>query len=521
MELNNPISEVLIDYIYEESQLPIIYLSDKYVILKHNNAFRKMAGDKSLVNLPLEGIMHIESISEDISVMENYTSRKIHCTIDSKTGIVTSLFGVLLTINNNLLLIFEKYILSEYEIVSQLSQLNVEMSNLSRSLAKKNYELEQANEKIVESRKRFDEIIYEAEQISKIGIFEIDWKKDNQYWSNGIFEILGVDEIKTLSYEELLKFIHKDDVEYVSKSVEDVMNSAILKTLQFRIINKQKEIVYIDCIIKSIFDQSGVIQKTTAVCRNITKIKQLQESNKEMEAKLSEKSRTESLGTLARGFAHEINNPLNGIINYAQLILDKTEDDETMEYAGEIVNESDRVADIVKSILYFSEQNNQPMEKVDIQNLIKVVFSGLSLTLQENNIKISIEIEKDILFLTCRVSQIQQVIINIIQNSINSLNIKYPEKDKNKCIRLKMNKIEKQSKNYIRVEIMDNGTGISELISGRIFDPFFSTLTKDKAKGLGLTYSKKIAQEHQGDLTFETKEGSYTKFYLDLPIDNM
>jgi len=451
-----------------------------------------------------EGVPHLKSILSD--------PNKKYGLLDSKNG-----FLLKVEHENELLGVFEfkNILMPEYIERYIKSVLNIiDLFGLAISNAN-NYT------KIIESRKHFDDTIYQAEQISSIGIFEVNWELDTQYWSNGMCAILGFDENKPLTYIDMLKYIHEDDCEYANAQITESINDNKLTSLEFRIVNNKNETLYLDCILRTIFDKKGKLLKTTGVCRNITANRLLVEENLELETKLAEKNRIESLGTLARGFAHEINNPLNGVLNYGQLILDSDNTDSDIEeYAQEIINESERIAQIIKSVLHFSEQEHQPKEEIEIIKLMERVYVGINYALINNSIKIKPNIEKEVVSLYCRISQIQQVLINIIQNSINSLSKKYLNADKSKLIEISIRKIEKGSSPYVRIEIKDNGTGIPRDIQGKIFEPFFSTLTKDKAKGLGLTYSKKIAEEHHGELTFETKEGEYTKFYLDLPFDN-
>ena len=467
----------------------------------------------SMLYAPKE-ILYWDNNMDDVSHLENFLLDQYvkFEYINNKTGFMFKVIH-----DSRVLGIFElRNILMPQYIDRYIKSTLIMADALGLAISNvKNYQ------QIIEAQTRFDETIRKAEQISKIGIFELDWISDLEYWSNGIYAILGKKSNSDLLFKEVIACIHKDDLQYVNENLQRAKISNDLITLEFRIINERNETLYIDCILRTTFNQNDQLLKTTGVCRNVTVIKLLQDKNLEMEAKLAEKSRIESLGTLASGFAHEINNPLNGIMNYGQLILDSVDKgNDIYDFASEIIYESNRVSEIVRTIMEFSEQENQPKKKVSIDLLMDGVIIATKTALNTSNIKLNINVEKNIHGITCRVSQIQHALINIIQNSFHSLNKKSFDTKDEKFIDINFIEITKESKAYIRIEIEDNGTGIKKEIQSKVFEPFFSTLTKDKAKGLGLTSSKKIAQEHNGDLTFDSKVNDYTKFYLDLPLIN-
>lgn len=122
--------------------------------------------------------------------------------------------------------------------------------------------------------------------------------------------------------------------------------------------------------------------------------------------------------------------------------------------------------------------------------------------------------------ISCRSQQIQQVIMNLLTNARDALNEKYKGYNEDKIIKLNCVTIKKEQKQSLRITIEDHGNGIPELIQEKMFTQFFTTKGIDKGTGLGLTISLGIIKEHHGELTFDTKEGSFTRFYINLPVDN-
>ncbi|MBN2853396.1 MAG: transporter substrate-binding domain-containing protein [Clostridia bacterium] len=252
------------------------------------------------------------------------------------------------------------------------------------------------------------------------------------------------------------------------------------------------------------------------------KTSQLQKANQELlslEAHLRNQQKLGAIGTLASGVAHEINNPINGIMNYSQLILDENSNNSRLnEYANEILNESQRVTYIVKNLLNFSRQDKITDHEGDVAETLQKTLSLINAVIRHDQIELIMEIEENLPTLSCNCQELQQVLMNLITNAKDALNEKYPDADKNKIIRLTCRKFHENSISYIRVIVEDHGNGIKKEVQDKIFEPFFTTKGRDSGTGLGLYISYGIVKDHKGRLTFETEEGQYTRFILDLPI---
>lgn len=268
-------------------------------------------------------------------------------------------------------------------------------------------------------------------------------------------------------------------------------------------------------------DENSDSKYVTTMSVDITKQKRLEKEKMVRDANQVQQQRLESIGKLAGGVAHEINNPINGIMNYSQLILDSSEiDDENAGYAKEIIFESERIATIVKNLLQFSRQEKQAHSYADIETIITNTLSLIKTIIRHDQIDLQIDIPKDLPKLKCRNQQIQQVIMNLLTNARDALNEKYQGYNKNKIIKLYCEQFIKQNRKWIRIIVEDHGNGITKSVQEKLFEPFFTTKERDKGTGLGLPISYGIVKEHHGELTFDTEEGSFTRFYLELPCDN-
>jgi len=239
-----------------------------------------------------------------------------------------------------------------------------------------------------------------------------------------------------------------------------------------------------------------------------------------MEGHLRQSQKLESIGTLAGGVAHEINNPVMGIMNYAQLILDKLGPDSPVaEYATEIGKETKRVATIVKSLLSFARHDKQTYNPARMCDIVESSLSLIRALLRLDQIALEVDVPEDLPEIKCRSQQIQQVIMNLLTNAHDAQNEKCKGFDDNKRVAITAHTLDKDGHQWIRTTVEDCGAGMTEEVRQRMFEPFYTTKPRDKGTGLGLSISHGIVTNHGGELVVESKVGEYTRFHLDLPTD--
>ncbi len=236
------------------------------------------------------------------------------------------------------------------------------------------------------------------------------------------------------------------------------------------------------------------------------------------EAHARQKQKLESLGTLAGGVAHEINNPINGIMNYAQLILDGvTPGSEAAEFADEIINESWRVAGIVRSLLAFARDEREVPALADIGEIVEHIVPLIRTIIRRDQIQFETDVPDASLPVRCCSQQIQQVLLNLLANACEALNARFPGYSEGKTMRLSVRQFERAASPWVRITVEDHGIGIPEDVRERMFDPFFTTKDRALGTGLGLSISHGIVSEHGGELRVESEVGKFTRFHLELP----
>jgi len=242
---------------------------------------------------------------------------------------------------------------------------------------------------------------------------------------------------------------------------------------------------------------------------------------KAYQAKKIHTSQLASIGELSAGVAHEINNPINGIINYAQILLDDPEADDTSFLLGRIIKESKRIAKIVSSLLTFARQDGDDEEAFRRTNVKEVLDNSLTLIrhqLKKDGIDIQINLQANDPQVWVHPQQMEQVIINILSNARHALNEKYPGHDEGKRLEIHCLNVIEDDTPYIRLSFKDFGGGIPKEIIDNVCTPFFSTKKEGEGTGLGLSISQGFIKKFNGFLRITSEPGVYTEIAIDLPV---
>jgi PAS domain S-box-containing protein len=244
------------------------------------------------------------------------------------------------------------------------------------------------------------------------------------------------------------------------------------------------------------------------------------EERRNAEVQVIQASKLASVGELAGGVAHEINNPINGIINCADILLQNlAEGSKEKKFAELMRAEAERVALIVRNLLTFSRQERQQHSMARMADIVEVVLSLTRKSIAKANIKLAVDVPDSLPKISCRSERIQQVLMNLIINAMHALDERFPGKDPGKNLFIRAEVHTNSGKPFLRLTVEDEGTGIAPEYKDRLFDPFFTTKGRDKGTGLGLSVSDGIVKEHGGTIIVESELGRYARFHVDLPLD--
>jgi PAS domain S-box-containing protein len=274
----------------------------------------------------------------------------------------------------------------------------------------------------------------------------------------------------------------------------------------------ERGITYWDWTLLPVKNAKGEVYSLLLTLLNVT-------NRKRAEAEAMRARHLASLGELAAGVAHEINNPINGIINYAQILVNRSkEDTKEHDIACRIIKESDRIASIVNSLLSFAHEIKEEKHPVNIGNLISETLSLSGAQLRKDGIKLKVDIPENLPSINAQPQQLEQVFLNIISNSRYALNKKYSSATENKILEISVKQELVNNYPYIQMIFYDNGTGIPANLLDKIMNPFFTTKPSGEGTGLGLSISHGIIMDHGGKIVFESVEGEFTKVIISLPI---
>jgi two-component system NtrC family sensor kinase len=252
------------------------------------------------------------------------------------------------------------------------------------------------------------------------------------------------------------------------------------------------------------------------------KIKQRADQLKVAHQKLLQSDRLASLGQLSASVAHEINNPVSGVLNLAMLMQRIMKDDgvpkerveEFRKYLSQVVNETARVGRIVQDLLAFSRRSKPFRAKIDFNAMIKSTLNLLDHKLKLSGVSIQLDLQNDLPTVHCDGSQMQQVVINLIMNGAEASQGK-----PNGQVIVKTEK--NPAGDQLLFTVTDNGDGIPEEHLSKIFSPFFTTKGEGKGVGLGLAVVFGIIEAHKGDIDVKSIPKEGTTFIVTLPFNEL
>lgn len=264
----------------------------------------------------------------------------------------------------------------------------------------------------------------------------------------------------------------------------------------------------VDVKIKS-RDEIGVL--ANSFNHMATELKVREVALKESHIALVQSEKMAAFGQLGAGIAHEVKNPLTGILGYAQLTLRKLEPGTALHQNIEIIEkETKRCKAIIENLLKFARQERVKFDPIDVNVVVEDAITIVAHQIAINKIKLEKEITQGLPKILGNANQLQQVLMNLLINAQQAMEGSLGK------IKISTHLIDV---NKIEILVSDNGPGISKEIQAQIFEPFFTTKPTGKGTGLGLSVSYGIIKEHKGDIRVESEIGQGATFVITLPAD--
>jgi len=360
----------------------------------------------------------------------------------------------------------------------------------------------------ITERKQMEEALRESEEriqtiVSNAPV--VIWSLDKE----GIF---------TLSEGAGLKALGLRPGEAVGQSIFDVYhdvpkileaNRRVLAGETFVSIIEVGELVF-ESHYSPIRDKSGEVTGMVGVSTDITERKQAEERERRLQQELYLSSRLASIGQLAAGVAHQINNPLTGILGFSERLLRKSTDKEATKDLERIHSEAARTAKIIQSLLTFARHHKPKKEYADINDILQKALELRAYELKTGNIEVALDLAPALPQTIADFHQIEEVFLNLILNAEQAM-IEAHQVGK---LSIKT----RQTKDYIKISLADDGPGIPAEHLDRLFDPFFTTREVKGGTGLGLSICHGIVTEHEGKIYAKSKSGKGSTFFVELPV---
>lgn len=342
------------------------------------------------------------------------------------------------------------------------------------------------------------------------GIIAADMKGHIMLFNKGAQSLLGYDEKETQSSLHVTGLYQENGAFELIKRMRSDDFGGKGRLLRHKLYVKHKDGNDIPVSFSGgiIYDKDQEIA-TFGLFTDLRAMQQIEEDLEQTHNMLMQSEKMAGLGRLAAGVAHEINNPMSGIMLYANLIQEELgEDHELNEDLETIIQEAERCKVIVADLLEFSHQTTYEMDLVELNDVIHKTITVLQHQPIFHNITVSMELADELPPIYGNAIRLNQVVMNIIVNAAQAMDGNGRIKIISRC---------RANQDINEILITDSGPGIDNDLLKKIFDPFFTTKATGEGTGLGLSVSYAIVKEHKGSIRVQSSLGSGTTFTLRFP----
>jgi PAS domain S-box-containing protein len=343
-------------------------------------------------------------------------------------------------------------------------------------------------------------------------------KKDVITYANVRFiEMLGLTKPSDIVDKKIKKFIVEDDYADFKQQIKGIKKSEPIETT-VRFTKKNGNVIWLRINIGAFNLGKDLINSIVCNAVDITE-------QKRTELALFQTHRMASIGELSSGVAHEINNPLFGIMNYAGLVKDAIDEGETItkdsdeyEFITGIIEESERISNIVNNLSEFSRNSDdREFDDTDLEDIINKVEAVLGNKLKKSKVRIEKDLNPEVpKNIPLQKQRIRTALFNMVLNSTEAVK---PVKGRDHKIKISLDMTKRNDLSCVQIKIWDNGIGIEDNKLVKVFDPFYTSIRSQKT-GLGLHTVYQIIKDHNGDIHVNSKFGQWTEFIIRLPIKN-
>ncbi|HEY6118877.1 MAG TPA: PAS domain-containing protein, partial [Pyrinomonadaceae bacterium] len=355
----------------------------------------------------------------------------------------------------------------------------------------------------------------QAQQLSRTGSFSWRVATDEITWSDELYRIYEFDPGINITLDVIRTRVHPEDLTLYEKMVEQARNGAEDFEWQYRLLMPDQSIKYMHAVAQATRDPSDQLEYIAAV-RDVTARRLSEEALDRARSELARVARVMSLGALTASIAHEVNQPLSGIITNASTCMrmleaDPPNVDGARETARRTIRDGRRAADVITRLRALFSKKDAATELVDLNDATREVIALSRTELERNRVIVRPTLADNLPLIKGDRVQLQQVILNLLRNASDAMSSVYNRP------RMLLIKTEQGADATVQLSVLDIGRGFEPENLNRLFEAFYTT--KSDGMGIGLSVSRSIIENHHGRLWATPNDGPGATFSFSIPCE--
>jgi PAS domain S-box-containing protein len=366
-----------------------------------------------------------------------------------------------------------------------------------------------------EELRRSEAFLAEGQRLSLTGSFSWKVATGTVSWSEQLHRIYEFESGLPVTLNLIRTRVHSDDQSLLEKMLESARHGASDLEWQYRLVMPDESIKYLHAVAHATRDQDGQLEYIAAV-QDVTARQTSEEALAKARSDLAKFARVTSLGVLTASIAHEVNQPLSGIITNAGTCLRMLDAnppnlDGARETARRTIRDGNRASDVITRLRALFSKEELTLESLDLNEVTQEVVALSLSDLQRNRVALESELADDLPPITGDRVQLQQVILNLLRNASDAMG------DVHDRPRRLLVRTQREAKDRVRVSVRDAGVGVDPQGMNKLLEAFYTT--KRDGMGLGLSVSRSIIERHRGRLWAEPNDGPGATFTFSVPGD--
>ena len=367
-----------------------------------------------------------------------------------------------------------------------------------------------------EELRRSEAFLAEAQHLSRVGSFCWRLATDEIMWSEQLHRIFEIERQAPVTLEVIASRVHPEDLPALKDTIERSRQDGSDMQLEIRLQMPDSTVKYAH-VVAHCRDDRGQREYIGAV-QDVTQRRLAEAALAKVRAELASVGRVTSLGVLTASIAHEVNQPLAGIITNASTCLrmlgaDPPDVDGARETARRAIRDGNRASDVITRLRALFSKNELTLESVDLNEITREVIALSLSDLQTHGVILQSDLASHLPMITGDRIQLQQVILNLLRNGVDAM------VDVHERPRLLLIKTVQEDGNRVQLSVRDAGMGLGPQSLESVFDAFYTT--KSSGMGIGLFVSRSIVESHHGRLWAEPNDGPGAMFSFSIPIQKL